>query len=187
MIADTVILGLRLACGSWKTICIVGRTCRNSRPEMLLIGFPPTSISPAVISWSRRIDRPTVDFPQPDSPTRPSVSPSWISNDTSSTAFTSPTFLRKTPARIGKCIFNPRTLTSGVDVPFSAIGRISFGLVEETCDVMIVRDVHPGRIRCRASRECARTPWLERTGSWSSGHDRWLPRQLNSGGCFALP
>ena len=34
--------------------------------------------------------RPRVDFPQPDSPTRPMVSPLWMSKDTWSTAFSVP-------------------------------------------------------------------------------------------------
>ena len=37
---------------------------------------------------SLMIDFPTVDFPQPDSPTSPRVSPSRIENETPSTAYT---------------------------------------------------------------------------------------------------
>jgi hypothetical protein len=40
---------------------------------------------------SPRTIRPVVDFPEPDSPTRPSVSPRWMSNETPSTARTSMT------------------------------------------------------------------------------------------------
>src|SRR5699024_9254063 len=43
--------------------------------------------------------RPVVDFPQPDSPTKPNVSPLWISKETPSTAVT--TSFRPT----GKCFF----------------------------------------------------------------------------------
>ena len=36
------------------------------------------------------MSRPSVLLPEPDSPTKPSVSPSWMSRETSSTARTSP-------------------------------------------------------------------------------------------------
>ena len=47
---------------------------------------PSTRIVPAVGSSSFSSVRPTVDLPQPLSPTRPSVSPRPIVNDTPSTA-----------------------------------------------------------------------------------------------------
>ena len=53
---------------------------------------------PEVAGMRRRRVRPTVDLPQPDSPTSPSVSFSAISNDTPSTARTSPTCDRKQAA-----------------------------------------------------------------------------------------
>src|SRR5581483_10180697 len=57
--------------------------------------------------------RPVVDLPQPDSPTRPSVSPRLISKETPSTAFTSATFRWKIrPAVTGKYIFRSSTRTS---------------------------------------------------------------------------
>ncbi len=49
-----------------------------SRPSILML--------PSVGSISRRTVRPTVDLPQPDSPTRPSVSPRRIEKLTPSTA-----------------------------------------------------------------------------------------------------
>ena len=39
--------------------------------------------------------RPSVDLPQPDSPTSASVSPRAMENETSSTAFTTPAFVLK--------------------------------------------------------------------------------------------
>ena len=45
--------------------------------------------------------RDRVDLPQPDSPTRPKVLPSAISNDTPSTARSVPLEPPKTPRRIG--------------------------------------------------------------------------------------
>ena len=47
-------------------------------------------MSPEVGSFKCKIDRPTEVFPQPDSPTRPTVSPGWIEKEISSTALTFP-------------------------------------------------------------------------------------------------
>src|SRR5581483_11742339 len=61
--------------------------------------------------------RPSVDLPQPDSPTRPSVSPRATSRSTPSTARSSSGGSRRTRAaalrRSGKCIASPRTSSSG--------------------------------------------------------------------------
>ena len=59
---------------------------------------PSNSIAPPVGSSSLRMMRPTVVLPQPDSPTRPSVSPGAIANETSSTAFTIAVFDDRKPA-----------------------------------------------------------------------------------------
>src|SRR5215213_5430841 len=69
---------------------------------------------PAVGSIKRSKQRPTVDLPQPDSPTKPKVSPAKISNDTPSTARTT-----SSEPSTGKCFTRPRTLTS--------VSRISAG------------------------------------------------------------
>src|SRR6202167_2083678 len=52
------------------------------------------------------IARPTVLLPQPDSPTRPSVSPCSSANVTPSTAFTSAVFRLRTPPTTGKLTRN---------------------------------------------------------------------------------
>ena len=57
---------------------------------------------PLVAGTSRSMVRPTVVFPQPDSPTRPRVLPAPTEKLTPSTAFTNPTVREKTPARMGK-------------------------------------------------------------------------------------
>ncbi|MEY9756203.1 hypothetical protein ABIE73_003598 [Bradyrhizobium yuanmingense] len=62
---------------------------------------PSRRIWPEVGSTSRSTLRATVDLPQPDSPTRPSVSPVPSANETPSTACTVPTCRRNTPARTG--------------------------------------------------------------------------------------
>jgi hypothetical protein len=62
-------------------------------------------IEPEVASRSWRITRHSVDFPQPDSPTRPSVSPGSTERLTSSTARTRPTSRSiRIPDLIGKCL-----------------------------------------------------------------------------------
>ena len=54
---------------------------------------------------SRRIARPSVVLPEPDSPTTPSVSPLRISMLMPSTALMWPTTLRSTPRLIGNHTF----------------------------------------------------------------------------------
>ena len=89
MIAPTRLRGFSDAYGSWKTICISRRSGRSSRARQ------PRDARPRSAIVARRSARaaarscaPSVDLPQPDSPTRPSVSPSRTENDTPSTAWT---------------------------------------------------------------------------------------------------
>src|SRR5438045_555508 len=102
MIEPTVIRGFREAYGSWKMICISFRSPRNERLSRVVTFLPWNQTSPDVGSMRRRIVRPVVDLPQPDSPTRPSVSPGCMSNVTSSTACTRATSREKSPPRMGK-------------------------------------------------------------------------------------
>ena len=71
----TVIRGLSDAYGSWKTIWMSRRTGRICLRLKLVMSVPSKTIGPAVGSISLMIVRPSVVFPQPDSPTTPSVSP----------------------------------------------------------------------------------------------------------------
>jgi len=59
---------------------------RSAEGEASSMRWPSSTTCPAVMSNSRRIARPTVDLPQPDSPTSDSVSPRATSKDTPSTA-----------------------------------------------------------------------------------------------------
>src|SRR6185369_2227700 len=68
-------------------------------------------------SIRRRISRPTVVLPQPDSPTSPSVSPRRTSNETWSTARTQAPVRWRTPIFTGKCLTRSTTSTSGVPPP----------------------------------------------------------------------
>ena len=60
--------------------------------------------------------RPVVDLPQPDSPTRPKVSPGMISNETSLTAETTrlEKRLENTPELAGNSLERCSTLSKGV-------------------------------------------------------------------------
>src|SRR5262249_11720055 len=64
-------------------------------------------------SISRSRVRRTVDLPQPDSPTSPSVSRGAIANDTPSTANTMPPARRRKPWRMAKCFLRSRTSRTG--------------------------------------------------------------------------
>ncbi len=81
---------------------------------------PSKVTSPEVGSISRRMQRPVVDLPQPDSPTRPSVSPFSIVNEMSSTAWTRATSRENKPPRIGKYFLRFLTWRSAV----SAMGSL---------------------------------------------------------------
>ncbi len=61
---------------------------------------------------SRRMARPSVVLPEPDSPTTPSVSPLRTSMEMPSTALMWPTTLRITPRLIGNQTFRSSVLTT---------------------------------------------------------------------------
>ena len=95
--------------GSWNTIC----ACRRIRPnDPFAIGSPSKKTSPDVGSSRRRARRPSVDLPDPDSPTRPSVSPGWIVTDAADTACTWPRTRRSTPSRTGNNFVTERSSRS---------------------------------------------------------------------------
>ena len=104
MIWPTRRRGFSEANGSWNTICI----CAAQRLHLLAARpwsrpAPRNLIVPSVESISRMIARDMVVFPQPDSPTSPSVSPSLMEKVTSFTAWTRATSRSKRiPSLIGK-------------------------------------------------------------------------------------
>ena len=75
---------------------------------------PSSRIVPSVGSSRRSSSLPTVDLPQPDSPTRHSVSPGLIAKLTPSTALTSATERASRPRCSGKCFFRSATSTTGL-------------------------------------------------------------------------
>src|SRR5437773_2132987 len=83
-----IMRGLSEANGSWKTICIERRCGRSSVLPRWVMSRPLRRMLPLVGSTSRRMLRATVDLPQPDSPTSPSVSPMPSVKLTPSTACT---------------------------------------------------------------------------------------------------
>src|SRR5712692_10994505 len=70
------------------------------------------------------MQRPTVVFPDPDSPTSPSVSPLEIAKVTPSTALTSATTRASTPRLTGKYFRRSRTTSSGSPTPTGSFGVV---------------------------------------------------------------
>ena len=90
MIASpTLRRGLSERYGSWNTICTRRRKARTSLERMCARSTPESRISPLEGSISRTMQRATVDLPEPDSPTMPSVWPLRTSRVTSLAAGTS--------------------------------------------------------------------------------------------------
>src|ERR1700722_2187588 len=79
----------------------------------LVISRPSKNTPPEVGSTKRRMERPTVVLPEPDSPTRPITSPGWMVNDTSSTALTVVGWRDKSPDLETKCLVRWRTASNG--------------------------------------------------------------------------
>ena len=84
MICSTFERGLNEESGFWKTICICRRVGRRSFLLTFVISSPSKTTCPDVGSMSLRIIRPSVVFPHPDSPTRPSASPEAMVRSTPS-------------------------------------------------------------------------------------------------------
>src|SRR5690348_3872855 len=95
--------GLSEVIGSWKIIAIsLPRTSRISSSVFLVRSWPLNTTLPLTIlpgRCSRMMLNAVTDFPHPDSPTMPSVSPGWSSNETPSTALTVPSVVLKTVCR----------------------------------------------------------------------------------------
>src|SRR4030042_5380384 len=85
------------------------RSGPGSSPRMFT---PRNQTSPEVGSIRRRILKPVVDLPHPDSPTNPKVSFSPRLKETSSTACTLVLLRPRKPRRTGKCLVRFRTARS---------------------------------------------------------------------------
>src|SRR5215831_8104350 len=78
------------------------------------MSWPFSNTEPALGRSSATTTRPIVVLPQPDSPTRPNVSPAATANETSETACTAATWRCKiTPAVTGNSLTRLRTSSSG--------------------------------------------------------------------------
>src|SRR5579859_3486184 len=105
--------------GSWKMICMSRRSWRSSPREAASTSRPSKETEPEVGSMRRRMRRPSVLLPEPDSPTRPKVSPGAMASETPSTARTSPwARAPKAFAPSGKTLVRSRTSTSGTLLVF---------------------------------------------------------------------
>src|ERR1700740_1977746 len=117
------------------------RVLRSCRLSSAVISSPAKRILPVVGSITRKRQRATVDLPQPDSPTRPSVSPLAIARDTPSTARTAGRSPRSRAAHVfgpvnAKLFRKPSTSSSGVTVLSGC----------EACDFVILPDGHLVRL-----------------------------------------
>ena len=97
------------------------RIFANSVSFMAVISWPSNSTLPEVASRRRISTRPRVLLPQPDSPTRAMVSPSYISRFTSDTACTTSGFFFVPPMgnSFTRCSVQRRTLRSPAVWDFS--------------------------------------------------------------------
>ncbi len=77
------------------------------------ISWPSNLTEPAVGAWMRATTRASVDFPQPDSPTSPTVSPFATSRSTPSTACTTRCLPKNVSFGSGKCFTTPRNCSIG--------------------------------------------------------------------------
>ena len=110
MMVPTRILGSSEAYGSWNISCRSRRRLRSSVAPRADISSPSKRMDPDVGRSRETSNRPTVVLPQPDSPTRPKVSPLRMSKVTPETALTLPTWRRKTaPDSTGNSLTRSRT------------------------------------------------------------------------------
>ena len=108
----TRIRGSSEAYGSWNMIWKSRRLRLRSPWFSLVTSFPSKRIAPEVGFSSATTSRPIVVLPQPDSPTRPNVSPSRTEKDTLETALTLPTLrCRTAPAVTGNSFTSWSTST----------------------------------------------------------------------------
>ncbi len=102
--------------GSWKIIWIFCTTSASSSCAILpLIFLPLNRISPALAGAIRTMARPIVVLPEPDSPTRPKVSPLRMKKLTFFTAVNRPPLTRKSTVRF----FTSRSMSFGSLIPRS--------------------------------------------------------------------
>ena len=112
MISPTMWRALSDSTGSWKIICRFRRWALSCFVDRGARSTPSKRIVPAVGRFSRTMLLPSVDLPQPDSPTRPMVSPARRVKLTPSTARQTLRARWNTPSFTGKCTCRSRTSRS---------------------------------------------------------------------------
>ena len=130
-------------------ICMSRRRRRNSEPFAFTRSTPSKSTTPEVGSMRRRMSRPRVLLPEPDSPTKPSVSPSWISSETSSTARTSPA--RRPPngdSARSKVLLRLRTSSKGTGREYQRLESVSASVA------LSVSQPRPSNLNRNSDDEC---------------------------------
>ncbi len=90
---------------------------------------PSSRTEPDSGSTRRRIERPVVDLPQPDSPTSARVSPAARLNETRSTAWTRPVTRPRSPERISNRVVRSRTSSTGRSAALTVSGVSGVGAV----------------------------------------------------------
>src|SRR5262245_32384874 len=106
---------------------------------------PSNSMAPPVGSSAARMSLEVVVLPQPDSPTRPRVSPLLIVKLMPSTALTYPRALPNRPPPTGKCFLRSRTSSSGSPTA-SSLGREPAARGEPVSQVVFGRLVGPAAV-----------------------------------------
>src|SRR5207244_6691351 len=99
-----------------------------------------------------RPQRAVVAFPQPDSPTSPSVSPAQTAKVIPATALTLPTVRLGKPARIGKFLTRSTTSSSGASPPAGRASAPVAGLVAGAVVTATPSQCAAARAGCRAAR-----------------------------------
>src|SRR5512141_1463980 len=90
--------------------------------------------------------RPAVDLPQPDSPTRPKVSPLLISKEIPSTACTAPTWRCSRPRLIGKCLTKFSIVSKGWLGAELDIASLSFSDIPPAGNLVVWPDLDKRRV-----------------------------------------
>src|SRR5262245_3118318 len=166
--------------GSWKTICMSRRASRMRRLENASTFSPRKRTSPDEGSMSRRMQRPVVVLPLPDSPTSPNVSPASMLKLTSSTAATRVPARNIPPSRVN-VLTRCATSTSGIGTGHVGLRIADCGLAIADGPMRIVQVAfrglrRPGDVvrwrRAGARFESIGAARVERAPGWQGAEQR---------------
>ena len=140
MLQPMVCRGLSDDAGSWNTMPTRLRSSRSRRPRAVRRSLPSTSTEPATTGTSPASARPIVDLPEPDSPTRPTVSPACRSRSMPDTV--------GPPRREYRTATSRRRATGGREARLASASSL-------TAAVFALGDTSraPGAVSCRWARE----------------------------------